>query len=50
MSKIMMSITMLPNTPRMHCDAILRLEMSQYSSSLFDSEPASPTSVVHGAA
>jgi hypothetical protein len=29
MIKIMMPITMLPNTPRMHCDAILRLEISQ---------------------
>jgi hypothetical protein len=30
MGKIMMPITMLPNTPRMQCDAILRLEISQW--------------------
>jgi hypothetical protein len=29
MGKIMMSSTMLPNTPTMQCDAILRLEISQ---------------------
>jgi hypothetical protein len=28
MSKIMMSSTMLPKTPRMPCDTILRLEIS----------------------
>ena len=42
MSKIMMPSTMLPNTPRMQCDAILRLEISQWC---IDSKPASPTSV-----
>jgi hypothetical protein len=29
MSKIMMPSTMFPNTSRMHCDAILRLKISQ---------------------